>query len=287
MYPKFSSISTLTALLICVSSCSAFAHSEHGGHSEPVTAKAAAPASPSWTSHALLRANMSRGASPGLKLEAAGSSFDQVQLQTPEVPQAVVLQGGPSAWTVSKPQMGTGGHLWFVASKEEGNQVLRATTYFFFPAKHQVPTEMLRAPRGGLEIVPMRLQEHGGTREGSRWRFLLRHENQALANHSLQMETEGGTRQTVTSDANGIAEVTFPRDFLPERLTSKEGMNARQDFVLSVRHEAGGKQYLTTYNHSYNPERMRERSLPIGVGVLALGMVLATPLLRRKGKKNA
>lgn len=163
----------------------------------------------------------------------------------------------------------------------------RASTYFFFPAKHQVPTEMLRAPRDGLEIVPMRLQEHGGTREGSRWRFLLRHENQPLAKHALLMETEGGTRQTFTSNAAGIAEVSFPQDFLPERLTSKEGMNARQEFVLSVRHETGGKQYLTTYNQSYNPDRMRERSLPIGIGVLALGMMLATPLLRRKGKKNA
>lgn len=287
MLPNFSPISSLTALLICVSSTSVFAQSEHGGHPDPAAARTAAPASPSWTSYALLRANMSRGGAPGLKLEATGGSFDQAQLQTPEVPQAVALPGGPSSWTVSKPQMGTGGHLWFVASKEEGNQVLRASTYYFFPAKHQVPTDMLRAPRGGLEIVPLRLQEHGGTREGSRWRFLLRHENQPLASHSLQMETEGGTRQAFTSDANGIAEITFPRDFLAERLTSKEGMNARQDFVLSVRHEVGGKQYLTTYNHSYNPDRMRERSLPIGVGVLALGMVLAAPLLRRKGKKNA
>ncbi|MER2539263.1 MAG: hypothetical protein ABTQ26_08475 [Azonexus sp.] len=183
--------------------------------------------------------------------------------------------------------MGTGGHLWFVASKEEGTRVERASTYFFFPAKHQVPTEMLSAPRGGLEIVPLRLQEHGGTREGTRWRFLLRHENQPLAKHALLMETEGGTRQTFISDTAGIAEVSFPRDFLSERLASKESMNARQDFVLAVRYEAEGKQYLTTYNQSYNPDRMRERSLPIGVGVLALGMLLATPLLRRKGKKNA
>lgn len=279
-----SSISSLTsrflALAICISSPVVLAHSEHGVH-------ASVTPSATWTIYPLLRANMSRGGPPGLKLEASGEAFDQVRLQTPEVPQAVVLSGGPSSWLVSKPQMGTGGHLWFVATKEEGSQVLRASTYYFFPAKHQVPTEMLRAPRGGLEIVPLRLQEHGGTREGTRWRFLLRHENQPLASHSLQMETEGGTRQTFTSDANGIAEITFPRDFLAERLKSKEGMNARQDFVLAVRHEAGGKQYLTTYNHSYNPDRMRERSLPIGVGVLALGMVLAAPLLRRKGKKNA
>lgn len=279
-----SSISPLAsrflALAICIFSPVVLAHSEHGGHASVASIS-------TWTTYPLLRANMTRGGSPGLKLEASGEAFDQVRLQTPEVQQAVALTGGPSSWFVSKPQMGTGGHLWFVASKEEGNQILRASTYYFFPAKHQVPTEMLRAPRGGLEIVPMRLQEHGGTREGTRWRFLLRHENQPLASHSLQMETEGGTRQTFTSDANGVAEITFPRDFLAERLKSKEGMNARQEFVLAVRHEAGGKQYLTTYNHSYNPDRMRERSLPIGVGVLALGMVLAAPLLRRKGKKNA
>ena len=283
---KSSLVSTLLALTICISSTVVCANSEHGGHADHAPSRAAAKTNSAWTSHPLLQASMSRGGAPGLKLEASGGNFDQVFLQTPEVPQAVALSGGPTNWAVSKSQMGTGGHLWFVASKEEANQVLRASTYFFFPAKHQIPTEMLRAPRGGLEIVPLLLKEHGGTREGTSWRFLLRHQNQPLAGHALQMETEGGTRQTFTSNAEGIAEVTFPRDFTSERLQSKEGMNARQDFVLAVSHEADGKRYLTTYNHSYNPDRMRERSLTLGVGVLALGMLLATPLLRRKGKKN-
>lgn len=287
MILNFPLVSRLLVLTICVTSSIVFAHSEHGENAGPALIRVAAAPNISWTSYTLLRASMNRGGAPGLKLEASGGGFDQILLQTPEAPQPVALSGGPSSWIVSKPQMGTGGHLWFVASKEEGTRVERASTYFFFPAKHQVPTEMLSAPRGGLEIVPLRLQEHGGTREGTRWRFLLRHENQPLAKHALLMETEGGTRQTFISDTAGIAEVSFPRDFLSERLASKESMNARQDFVLAVRYEAEGKQYLTTYNQSYNPDRMRERSLPIGVGVLALGMLLATPLLRRKGKKNA
>jgi hypothetical protein len=45
--------------------------------------------------------------------------------------------------------------------------------------------------------------------------------------------------------------------------------------------------HLSTFNHHYLPDRMRERSLFGGIGALAFGMVLAAPLLRRKGKKNA
>lgn len=240
-----------------------------------------------WSSDALLRVTMIRGEAPGMRVKASGGHFDQVVLQTPEAPAPVVLAQGKDGWTVSKSQMGTGGHLWFIATRENEREVVRATTYFFFPARHQVPTEMLRAPRGGLEIVPLRLQEHGGTREGSRWRFLLRHDNRPLSGHLLTLETEGGSRQQFMADADGVAEVSFPRDFTSERLGAKEGMNARQEFVLSLEHVAGGKRFLTTYNQSYNPDRMRERSLALGVGVFALGMVFAVPLLRRKEKKNA
>lgn len=267
----------LLALLLSAGSAAAQAHGEHGDHREPAA----------WTRHPQLLVTMTRGAAPGLRVTAVGGAFERVVLQTPEAPAAVVLDAAAGGWTVSKAQMGSGGHLWLMATRENASEVVRAATHYFFPARHQVPTEMLRAPRGGLEIVPLRLQEHGGTREGSRWRFLLRHDNQALPGQRLTLETEGGSRRQFEADADGIVEVVFPHDFRPERLTAKEGINARQAFVLAVEHEAGGKRHLTTYNHVYNPDRMRERSLALGAGVFALGMLLAVPLLRRKEKKDA
>jgi hypothetical protein len=277
--PRFHALVVpLLALLLSAIASPLHAHGEHGEHAVPAVG---------WTRHALLQVTMSRGAAPGMRVEAVGGKFERVVLQTPEVPAAVELDAARGGWTVSKAQMGTGGHLWFMATRENEREVVRAATYHFFPARHQVPTEMLRAPRGGLEIVPLRLQEHGGTREGSRWRFLLRHDNRPLPGQLLTLETEGGTRQRITADEEGVAEVVIPRDFMAERLTAKEGMNARQAFVLAVEYEAGGKRHLTTYNHVYNPDRMRERSLALGAGVFALGMLLAVPLLRRKEKKDA
>lgn len=275
-------ITTLLALVLTGAGSVVLAHGEHAGH---VAAPVVVPTN--WTEHALLRVAMIRGAVPSMRIHAVGSDFDQMLLQTPEVPTPTILERDRGGWSASKSQMGTGGHLWFMATRETDSEVVRASTYYFFPARHQVPTEMLRSLRGGLEIVPLRLQEHGGTREGSRWRFLLRYGNQPLPNHNLLMETEGGTRQGFTADAEGIVEISIPRDFLSERLSAKEGINARQEFVLSLEHFAEGKRYLTTYNHSYNPDRMRERSLPLGLGVFALGMVLAVPFLRRKEKKHA
>jgi hypothetical protein len=274
---------TLLALLLGASSPHLLAHGEHPDH----LAAPPAVSTTSWTRHAQLQVTMSRGAAPGMRVEAIGGEFDHVVLQTPEAPAAVALDTERGGWTVSKAQMGSGGHLWFMATRENAHEVVRATTYYFFPARPQVPTEMLRTPRGGLEIVPLRLQEHGGTREGSRWRFLLRHDNQPLPGQRLTLETEGGSRQLFIADSDGVAEISFPRDFMAERLTAKEGMNARQAFVLSVEHDAGGKHHLTTYNHVYNPDRMRERNLALGAGVFALGMALAVPLLRRKEKKHA
>jgi len=233
---------------------------------------------------------MNRGGPPGVRLTTSGGPFENAFIQTPENPLAVPLTAAAGGWRADKALLGSGGHLWFRAerSDESGSmrQIVRASTYYFFPAKHQVPTEMLRAPRGGLEIVPLRLQEHGGTREGSRWRFLVRFDNVALPGSVLRMETEGGSRRDFTADRDGIVEIELPHDFSADRLNSQEGMAAQQAFVLAARHTAGDTRYLSTYSQFYHPDRMRERNLGAGIGVFALGMLLAVPLWRRKEKKN-
>ena len=99
---------------------------------------------------------------------------------------------------------------------------------------------------------------------------------------------DNGRDVLLAGDAAGVVELVFPHDFRRDKLQSKEGMAARQEFVLSTTHSAAGRQFLTTYNHTYNPDRMRERSLAAGIGVFALGALLAVPLWRRRpGKEKA
>jgi len=58
------------------------------------------------------------------------------------------------------------------------------------------------------------------------------------------------------------------------------------NFVLAVEHEAGGKHYRTTFNHTYTPDADRNRSLAWGGAFLLVGMLGAVPLLRRRAANN-
>ena len=100
---------------------------------------------------------------------------------------------------------------------------------------------------------------------------------------ALILETANGSRSRVVTDAAGIATVVFPRDFDPTRLADRAGHErASAPFVLSTEHRDGGIHYLTAFNQTYSPEPARSRSLAWGAGFGLLGMVLATPLLRRR-----
>lgn len=211
-------------------------------------------------------------------------------LQTPAFPMPkAVAPVTPGAWQIESGDAGSGGHLWVVASDVREGRTVRASSHLFLPMKHQVPTEMLKHSAEGLQLIPLRLPEHGGMREGSTWRFLVRFDGIPLAGAKVLFETTGDSRQALTADASGIVAVTFPRDFLDANLNpeTENPMTSRQQFVIAVNHRSADREYLTAYNHYYLPDRMRERSLLGGIGALFVGMALATPLLRRKEKKNA
>ena len=61
-----------------------------------------------------------------------------------------------------------------------------------------------------------------------------------------------------------------------------EDPRARGRFVLVTEKEVGGKRYLTAFNFSYTQDPERSRSLGWGAAFGILGMVAATPLLRRR-----
>ena len=204
----------------------------------------------------------------------------------PEAPTRMMLENG--RWLVTPSSPDKGGHHWLMARQTRDQMVITASTAWTFPAKGDAPTRLLRAPRDGLEIVPDHIPEHGGMREGEDWEFHVRHDGHPLAGKVVQFETESGTRSRVVTDARGIARIAFPRDINPADIDPQGGATrTRKGFVLAVEHQQGEIHHLSAFNFFYYPDLMRERSLTKGFGFLALGMLLALPLLRRKETERA
>lgn len=281
-WPRTRACRNALVVAACLFATQGFAQHDHHGSARGGAAEG------TWTALPILSVQSAREPAQPIRVAAAGGNFSTLTLQTPESPAPRALAAsGPGAWQIARGEAGSGGHLWLVASEVRDERTVRASSHLFLPMKHQVPTRMLDHTQQGLQLVPLRLPEHGGIREGSTWRFLIRFDGTPLAGASVDFETAGGTRQTLTSDAAGVVTVTFPRDFREESLNSENPMASRQGFVLAVRHRQTGHEHLTAYNHHYLPDRMRERSLLGGVVALIAGMALATPLLRRKEKAHA
>jgi hypothetical protein len=150
---------------------------------------------------------------------------------------------------------------------------------------------LLLKQKSELEIIPQPLpREHGAWRESEKWQFLLRFNGQPLAKKEVRMETEFGTKTAFVSDEQGMVTVLFPRDFKPAEKKPEQGGHdhgpRRAKFVLAVEHDDGGKHYLTAFNYTYSADAARGKNLLAGVGFGMFGMLLATPLLRRKKAEN-
>lgn len=185
---------------------------------------------------------------------------------------------------------GMGNFYWVSAREEKDGRVSIASTAAYFSEPGPAPTQLLARSKTDIEIVPQPLpREHGSYRESEKWTFLLRFQGQPLANTPVRMETEFGTRTSFASDAHGRVRVLFPRDFKPAeggRDGGHHGGPRRAKFVLAAEHESAGKQYLAAFNATYSPDPERERSLAWGAAFGLLGMVAATPLLRRRAAKD-
>ncbi len=179
----------------------------------------------------------------------------------------------------------TGNYHWVVAREESPELVKVASTAWHFGNPGDGPTDMLAATKHELEIVPAPLpREHRSYREAEKWKFLVRFNGQPLAGQALTMETEFGSRTSAITDAMGIVTLVIPRDFKqPQKGDGEtEDPRARGRFVLATEKEDGGKRYLTAFNYSYTQDPERSRSLGWGAAFGILGMVAATPLLRRR-----
>lgn len=268
----------------------AIAQHDHGASA----AGAPRPAGREWTNQPLLLPAMARGGDRAAALlKPRGLEVATVTVYAPAGPEArlkVEYPVGPEGARIESASRQAGNYHWVVARQEIAGDVPEirvASTAWYFSNPGQAPTELLKQSRHELEIVPEPLpREHGSYRESEKWRFQARWQGQPLAGQAMTLETEFGSRSTQTTDARGFATVVFPRDFKPAREGEAGGHGPRRArFVLATEREAGGKRYVTAFNHSYGQDADRDRSLGWGAAFGLLGMVAAVPLLRRRAAR--
>lgn len=287
-----------TVLLVCLLATAASA--QHEGHGPtPVLAPAATapytfrPAR-SWTQQPLLLpGKIARGDRAGAVLRAQGIVSAALTVYAPEGPVERLKVDYPNSTEGARIATATpkiGNYHWITAREESADTVKMASTAWYFGNPGDSPKDLLKTVKHELEIVPAPLpREHGLYRESEKWRFLLRFKGQPLAGQTLTLETEFGSRSNFLTDAAGFATVLFPRDFKP--VAKDAGGHAghgprRGKFVLATEKQDGDKRYLTAFNLSYGEDGDRDKSLGWGATFGLIGMLAATPLLRRRKDKQ-
>lgn len=270
-----------------------------GQHDHAAETKAAGDVSPAptlrataqpWTQQPLLLpGRMARGERNTAVLRPQGIAATNVTVYAPEGPperRKVDYPLGPEGAKIEAATPKIGNYHWVVAREETPNEVRVASTAWYFGNPGASPKDLLQEAKHELEIVPDPLpREHASYRESEQWRFLVRFKGQPLANQPLLLETAFGTRSTVFTNTAGVATVQFPRDFRPagKRDGAHEDHDLRRaPFVLSTVKEADGRRYLTAFNLSYGEAPYRNRSLGWGAAFGLIGMLAASPLLRRR-----
>jgi hypothetical protein len=194
------------------------------------------------------------------------------------------VQVGPRGAKVEAPKIGN--YHWISAREEREGHVAVASTVYFFGNPGPAPTKLLLSKKNELEIIPQPLpREHANYRENEKWRFLVRFNGQPLSGKTVVLETENGNKSSFASDAQGAVTVLFPRDMKAPAADRAEGHNhgpRRAKFVLAAEHVADGTHYVTAFNYVYTPDAYAGKSLWAGLGFGVFGMLLATPMLRRK-----
>lgn len=273
----------------------AIAQHEHQAQLSPAAAPAIRPAAHLWTQQPLLLPGRNpRGERAAAMLQPQGIAAAAVTVYAPEGPADRLKAEYPATAEGIRIAPATpkiGNYHWVVAREESSETVKVASTAWYFANPGDSPKDLLKVVKHELEIVPDPLpREHGSYRESEKWRFLVRFNGQPLAGQPLTLETEFGSRSSFLADAAGFATVLFPRDFKPA--AKEEGEHAghgprRAKFVLSTEKMADGKRYLTAFNLTYGQDGDRNKSLGWGAAFGLVGMLAATPLLRRRnGTQN-
>lgn len=244
----------------------------------------------SWTAQPLLEKargfnrSMTLLRPVGLHVDGA-TVLPSVETDAAPVVSQVPLREGKLAVRSLSP--GQGGY-YRIAAMEQADETARiASTIVYFSNPGPAPRAMLAQSAMPLEIVPATLpREHRHYRAGETWSFELRGNGRPLADHPVLFETEQGTRGSLFSDGQGRVQVTFPDDF-PEVVEAGDHAGhhrgAGSAFVLSaVWRSPEGVELLTAFNQDYQPAAYAGKSPWLGGGFALLGMLAATPLLRKR-----
>lgn len=244
-----------------------------------------------WTQRPLLLPAGGRGERDAAQLKAVGIAAATLSVHAPEGPPKALLRDYPVTDGLAKIATGSariGNYHWVVMREETPELVKVASTAWYFGNPGASPQALLAKQKHELEIVPDPLpREHGSYRESEKWRFLVRFQGMPQPGQTLALETEFGTRTSFVTDQSGIATVLFPRDFRPPPDKAEGGGHGRPSakFVLSTEKHTDERHYLTAFNLNYGPDAERGRSLAWGAGFCLVGMLAATPLLRRRPAK--
>ncbi|MBI5917992.1 MAG: hypothetical protein HY849_01275 [Nitrosomonadales bacterium] len=286
--------STFTILALAISLAASAAEmplaasapaAEHAGHASRHTH--------GWTNYPLIQRSMSKGMDGRgtVLMNASNMQADHLYTYAPSdaVPHELELtMAGAKLEALPK----VGNYYWVTAREATPEQVIVASTSYYFSNPGPAPTKMLLSKKHELELIPQPLpREHNSYRAKEKWLFLLRFDGVPLANQPLTLETQNGSTLRFTSDAQGYAEVRFPDDFKPEteeKPVSGEHSHGprRASFVLATEHHNGSVHYLTSFNASYGPDAYTDRNLALGLGFTLLGMACGAPLLRHKRKAS-
>lgn len=242
----------------------------------------AAPDSSGWTSFPLLETRY-QGRS-GIEVKLTNLSALSVAAYPPKgEPRSLSLAGGTARLTAGK----VGNYHWLSAVDDGVDAVRAASSAVYFANPGPAPRDMLAMPKGELEVIPDPLpREHARYRSGEEWPFLVRFHGKPLAGAELVLQTAKGSTSRFTTDPDGVARIRFPDDFGPEaEKLDGHGRPPSAGFVAAVEWRGDQRDYLTAFNGSYAPGGYVGRNLGLGVGFVALGMVLATPLLRRRKER--
>jgi hypothetical protein len=254
---------------------------EHGGP------PSAGRQSPAWTTRPIIQSAGRPGGDRGFAALAvrnlAAAEIEAYSPARPASPWRTRIDGGVARIAPTDPTQG--GMHWIEAREESPTAVTVASTLWTFSSKGPAPRALLDTPKSELEIVPQPAVNR--YREGGSWDFVVRFMARPLPQAPVAWETQNGSRGELVADASGRITLTVPHDFDIAGQTETDQINRLQaQFVLTTERVEGGKTYQTNFNAIYSPDRIRGKSLAWGGGFMLLGVGLAVPLLRRKGKAH-
>ncbi len=243
------------------------------------------PAAPLWTTRPIIQTAGRPGGDRGVvPLAVRNLTTEEIEAYSPAKPASpwrTRIDGGVARIAPADPTYG--GMHWIEARQQSPTAITVASTIWTFSSKGPAPRAMLDTPKSVLEIVPQPAVSR--YREGDSWDFVVRFMGRPLPQAPVAWETQNGSRGELVADASGRITLTVPHDFDIVGQTETDQINRLQaQFVLTTERVDGEMTYRTSFNAIYSPDRIRGKSLVWGGGFMLLGVGLAFPLLRRKGK---